>query len=79
MKALMGCPAGFNEGLVGHAGSSTEYKFYMKLLPEEKRAIFDYFFPYYNVSYFEITDEQKREINDKYNALRERFVREITN
>lgn len=49
---LNGCPDGIREGLMNHASRSIEWKHYIKLNIEQKRAIFDKYFPYYDLPYF---------------------------
>lgn len=47
-----GCPDGYREGLMNHAGQSVEWEFYIKLEPEERRDIYEKYFPYYEFPYF---------------------------
>lgn len=48
----MGCPLWASDGLMNHKSSSVEGEYYIKLSIEEKRKLYDKYFPYRLIPYF---------------------------
>jgi len=49
-----GCPADDRKMLLNHSMDDVQAEYYTHLSIEEKRAIYDKFFPYYSIKYFQI-------------------------
>lgn len=49
-----GCPADDRKMLLNHSMDDVQAEYYTHLSIEEKRAIYDRFFPYYSIKYFQL-------------------------